>query len=181
MEEKHVLTLLKKLEISLDQWRLQVLAGKRVLTDIVATVYPADVRDVQQLTQQIATKIDLLKAALHSMEKIVNDIEEINSKMKALEDLNKLSGNKETHLDINKVFVDFQDILCWCRNITSNFKEQLQMNTIIVSEICHLNTRDEALMHQSVWVLQPGVSPECEADISYVRHIVQQESASRVK
>ena len=105
----------------------------------------------------------------------------MNLHFQALEDLNKLSGNKETHLDINKVYVNFEDILCWCQNITSDFKEQLQMNTIIVSEICHLNTRDEALMHQSVWVLQPGVSPECETHISYVRHIVQQESPSRIK
>jgi len=177
MDAKAIATVLKKIEVALDQWKLQVLTGKRVLTDIISTVYPTDVRVTEELTDNLETRLQDLKSAHVQMEKNVKDVKTLNSKLKARLELSQLTDTN-THLHVNNVFVNFQDILIWVDSIAADLSQQFDMNTIVVSNICHLGTREQALFHQGVWTLQPGIKNQTEQFISLIRHISQQESSN---
>jgi hypothetical protein len=168
---------LTRFDVALDQWKLQVLTGKRVLTDIISTVYPTDVRLTEELTDQLETRLQDLKFALVLMEKVVQELKTINIKLKARLELSLLS-NPKTHLLVNEVFVKYEDILVWTQSITADLEEQFSMNSVIFANICHLGTRNQALFHQGVWTLQPGLKPQSEQFLTMIRHISQQESSS---
>lgn len=178
MDSKAIATVLKKIDVSLDQWKLQVLTGKRVLTDIISTVYPTDVIVTEELTDSLETRLQDLKSAHVLMEKIVKDVKALNSKLKARMELSLLVSDTSTNLQVNDVFVNFEDILTWAESITSDLSEQFDMNSVVVENICHLGTREQALFHQGVWTLQPGIKSQTDQFISLIRHISQQESSS---
>jgi len=178
MDSKAIASVLKKIDVSLDQWKLQALTGKRVLTDIISTVYPTDVIVTEELTDQLETRLQDLKSVHVLMEKIVKDVKALNSKLKARMELSLLVSDTSTHLQVKDVFVNFEDILTWAESITIDLSEQFDMNSVIVENICHLGTREQALFHQGVWTLQPGIKSQTDQFISLIRHISQQESSS---
>ena len=59
-----------------------------------------------------------------------------------------LLTDTNTHLHVNNVFVNFQDILIWADSIACDLSQQFDMNTKVLSNICHLGTREQALFHQ---------------------------------
>jgi len=177
MDAKAIATVLKKIEVALDQWKLQVLTGKRVLTDIISVVYPTDIRVTEELTDNLESRLQDIKNAHVLMEKSVKDVKSLNSKLKARLELSLLTDTN-THLHVNNVFVNFQDILIWADSIACDLSQQFDMNTKVLSNICHLGTREQALFHQGVWTLQPGIRSQTEQYISLIRHISQQESSS---
>nr|ALS04532.1 hypothetical protein [Acartia pacifica] len=177
MDGKQVAVLLKKLDLSLDQWRLQVLTGKRVMTDIIGALYPDDKLVQDSLTEQLDLRLTDLKSALDKMNTIVLDIESLNVKLKAMLDLQSMSGGQSLVVEINQVPTDIRDLATWASSILSELGNQLRMNTAVVTSICHLETRELALFHQGVWTLQPAVTGQTELFMSCIRHIVQQEAA----
>eukprot|EP00088_Acartia_fossae_P002820 TRINITY_DN11174_c0_g1_i1.p1 TRINITY_DN11174_c0_g1~~TRINITY_DN11174_c0_g1_i1.p1 ORF type:complete len:187 (+),score=23.57 TRINITY_DN11174_c0_g1_i1:32-592(+) len=180
MDAKKVGTLLKKIDVSLDQWKLQVLSGKRILSDLVASIYPTDVRVLEELTIELdETKLQVLKSCLKQLESISKDVQKSNLKFKALQELQSMStptasnnSPADSLLEVNGVNLDLQDLLSWVNSIAAEVKEQYEMNCVVVENICHLESRDQALFHQGVWVLQPAISNETELHMSCIRHVV---------
>ena len=59
-----------------------------------------------------------------------------------------LISDPKTHMHINNIFVNYEDILVWTNAVAQDLEEQLKMNAVILSNICHLKTRNLALFHQ---------------------------------
>ena len=59
-----------------------------------------------------------------------------------------LISDPKTHMHINNIFVNYEDILAWTNAVAQDLEEQLKMNAVILSNICHLKTRNLALFHQ---------------------------------
>ena len=59
-----------------------MLTGKRVIADIIATLYPSDDRQTEQLTDSLESRLQDLKSAHVLMEKCVKDLKGVNVKLK---------------------------------------------------------------------------------------------------
>ena len=84
--------------------------------------------------------------------------------------LKKVAGSsQESNISQNSSLIELDssvvytnDLLSWCQTLIQCHKNQWRMNEIIVKNICHLSSRDEALFHMSVWTCQPAMNNEYE-------------------
>ena len=129
MDVKNVEALLKKLSLSLDQWRLSVLKGKVLIGDIICQLYPEEKTrepnppdSVQTLTLELANLVADMGDALLSLERV-------RDKFSALLELNSLSNQTgaQTRLEINKNLVYWDDLQSWSNSIYQDYKEQVNI------------------------------------------------------
>ena len=59
-----------------------MLTGKRVITELIATLYPSDERKTEELTDKLDLRLQDLKCAHVLMEKCVKDLHGVNTKLK---------------------------------------------------------------------------------------------------
>merc|ERR1711976_945994 len=136
-----------------------------------------------------------LSEILSKMENIVRELESVEDKCVGLTqlcDMSSTSFNKsqaaankssntsvlssscseKSHnsslIELDNSVVYTSDITRWTQTIIECHKNQLRMNEIVSKNICHLETRDEALFHQSVWSCQPAMATEYDAAVTAV-------------
>ena len=76
--------------------------------------------------------------------------------------LNSSNSQNSSLIELDNSVVNTNDLTKWTRVISSSYRAQLKMNEIVCRNICHLDSRAEALFHTSVWVCQPALNTECE-------------------
>merc|ERR1711955_110515 len=68
------------------------------------------------------------------------------------------STQNSSLIELDTSIVYPSDLTRWTQTIIHCYKNQLKMNEIVVKNICHLERREEALFHISVWVCQPSLN-----------------------
>ena len=77
--------------------------------------------------------------------------------------LNSSNSQNSSVIELDNSVVNTNDLTKWIRVISSSYRAQLKMNEIVSRNICHLESRAEALFHTSIWVCQPALNTDCEA------------------
>ena len=77
--------------------------------------------------------------------------------------LNSSNSQNSSLIELDNSVLNANDLTKWTRVISSSYRAQLKMNEIVSRNICHLESRAEALFHTSIWVCQPALNTECEA------------------
>ena len=132
--------------------------------------------------EELNSKCNDLQDILDRMRDILTEIESGEEKSLGLSQLCDLSSsssispqkrNPSLHnssnsqnssvIELDNSVVNTNDLTHWTRVILSSYRAQLKMNEIVCRNICHLDTRAEALFHTSTWVCQPALDTECEA------------------
>ena len=138
--------------------------------------------DKKEFDEELNTKCNQLQDILGRMRDILTEIESGEEKSLGLSQLCDLSSSssispqKTNHsllnssnshnssvIELDNSVLNTNDLTKWTRVITSSYRAQLKMNEIVCRNICHLDTRAEALFHTSIWVCQPALSTEVEA------------------
>nr|AQS22640.1 hypothetical protein [Pseudodiaptomus poplesia] len=86
-----------------------------------------------------------------------------------------------TLLEINKTMSDVDEVGVWVQTIVDCYRQQFSLAQSVVSNIFHLKSREEALYHQTVWLLQPALSSDCELYQVCCSEIVRPKEDSLVK
>merc|ERR1719469_748162 len=64
------------------------------------------------------------------------------------------------------------DLVAWITEISRSYNNQLSMNKCVVEQICHLATRQEALLLCSVCLIQPAVTQACAVSEAKARFLL---------
>eukprot|EP00092_Neocalanus_flemingeri_P078253 GFUD01097287.1.p1 GENE.GFUD01097287.1~~GFUD01097287.1.p1 ORF type:complete len:236 (+),score=60.50 GFUD01097287.1:127-834(+) len=76
--------------------------------------------------------------------------------------MNSSNYQNSSMIELDKsVLLLSSDLTKWTQSILNCYKNQLKMNQIVTKNICHLKSREEALFHLSIWVVQPALDPQC--------------------
>eukprot|EP00088_Acartia_fossae_P001080 TRINITY_DN10409_c0_g1_i1.p1 TRINITY_DN10409_c0_g1~~TRINITY_DN10409_c0_g1_i1.p1 ORF type:complete len:182 (-),score=31.06 TRINITY_DN10409_c0_g1_i1:106-651(-) len=181
MEAKKIEAILKKLSLRFDEWRQNVLKGKLVLSTIISKLYPMEKTREPEPPLSLNDDCQELDNLLAEMKECLESIEDCARKLIAFQNLSNLSISFETTsissvLMINEVPVNLKDVNCWLQEITIDYAKQLRMDECILENICHLETREQALFHQGTWTTQPAISKQTELHLKCIKLILNEPS-----
>ena len=131
--------------------------------------------------EELNSKCNRLLDILERMRDVLTEIESVEEKCLGLSQLcdlsssssssqklnSSLTNSSHSHnsslIELNNSVVQTNDLTRWSQVISSAFRQQLKMNEIVARNISHLDSRDEALLHTSIWVSQPALHTHFEA------------------
>ena len=121
-------------------------------------------RDILERMRDVLTEIEsgeekcLGLSQLCDLSSSSSSSQKINSSL-----INSSNSENSSTIELNNSVVHTNDLTKWTQVISSGLRQQLKMNEIVTRSICHLQSRDEALFHVSVWVCQPSLDTHFEA------------------
>ena len=121
-------------------------------------------RDILERMRDVLTEIEsgeekcLGLSQLCDLSSSSTSSQKINSSL-----INSSNSENSSTIELNNSVVHTNDLTKWTQVISSGLKQQLKMNEIVTRNICHLQSREEALFHVSVWVCQPALDTHFEA------------------
>ena len=130
MDSSKVESVLKKLNISLDLWKVEVRAGQILLKDILTNLYPAEKeREPLPADDSLQQACEGLAGVLRELQEVVDDVEVVRSRLAALSNLVEGGGC----IELNKNTVNVRELRDWVINIHQEYKAQV--NSILFNKI----------------------------------------------
>ena len=122
MDSSKVESVIKKLNISLDLWKVEVRAGQILLKDILTNLYPAEKeREPLPADDSLQQACEGLAGVLRELQEVVDDVEVVRSRLAAL---SNLVGEGDC-IEMNNNTVNVRELRDWVINLHLEFKAQV--------------------------------------------------------
>ena len=189
MTSKEVKRICSNLSTNILKWKLASKEGKIILDSIREKQYKDKDDEMStgtqyQFDEELQKNCHTLSEILLKMQDILAEIETVEDKCLGVSQMCDMSSSSfqkvnnssllsssssqqnstqnSSLIELDTSIVYPNDLTKWTQTIIHCYKNQLKMNEIVVRNICHLERREEALFHISIWVCQPSLNTECD-------------------